>query len=137
MQIHFYLHLFLAQKPKTSIKFSAIWWSGKEKYFCFLLKAAELQSHAELNRTLRNTRKYFFHTLKELFILQRWTLLVTYFSLKLLNYYLKYALTFASYCLSKTLDKSIIITLILIYCLAWFSKIWSSLLESSEYCNFS
>ena len=33
---------------------SASWWSGDEKYFCFLLIAspALLQSHAEFNRLL-------------------------------------------------------------------------------------
>ena len=39
-------------KPKARIRFSASWWSGNEKYFCFLFITglALLQSHAEFNR---------------------------------------------------------------------------------------
>ena len=38
---------FLSYKLKTRIKFSASWYSGKEKYFCFLfiVNHALLQSH--------------------------------------------------------------------------------------------
>ena len=52
LQICFYLLLVLSYKPKTRIWFSASWWSGNEKYFCFLFIAslALLQSHAEFNR---------------------------------------------------------------------------------------
>ena len=37
--------------------FSASWWSGNEKYFCFLFIAsgALLQSHAEFNRLYKET----------------------------------------------------------------------------------
>ena len=36
------------------IRFSASWWSGNEKYFCYLFIAnrALLQSHTEFNRLL-------------------------------------------------------------------------------------
>ena len=45
---------FLSYKPKTRTWFSASWWSGNEKYFCFLFigSRALLQSHAEVNRLL-------------------------------------------------------------------------------------
>ena len=38
-------------KPKTTIKFPKSWWSGNNKYFCFLFIASRvlLQSHAEFN----------------------------------------------------------------------------------------
>ena len=40
-------------KPKTKIRFSASWWSGNEKYFCFLFIASPLlQSYAEFNRLI-------------------------------------------------------------------------------------
>ena len=39
LQICFYLLLVLSYKPKTRIWFSASWWSGNEKYFCFLFIA--------------------------------------------------------------------------------------------------
>ena len=44
----------LLQEPKIRIKFSANWWSGCEKYFCFLLIAslALFQMDAEFNRLL-------------------------------------------------------------------------------------
>ena len=42
-------------KPRTRIKFSASWWAGNEKYFCFFLIAscALLQRHAEFNILLQ------------------------------------------------------------------------------------
>ena len=45
---------FISYKLKTRIWFSASWWSGNEKYFCFLFIASRalLQSHAEFNRLL-------------------------------------------------------------------------------------
>ena len=47
----FYPLFVLSCTPKTRIRFSRSWWSGNEKYFCFLFKAscALLQSHAEFN----------------------------------------------------------------------------------------
>ena len=41
-------------KPKTRIRFIASWWSGKEKFFCFLFIVSRdlLQSHVEFNRLL-------------------------------------------------------------------------------------
>ena len=44
----------LSYKPKTRIRFSASWWPGNEKYFCFLFIASRalLQSDAEFNRVL-------------------------------------------------------------------------------------
>ena len=36
---HLFYPLFaLSDKPKTRIRFSASWWSGNEKYFCFFYK---------------------------------------------------------------------------------------------------
>ena len=54
IEIHFYPLFVLSYKPKTRINFSAGWYSGNEKYFCFLFIAsrAQLQSHAEFNRLL-------------------------------------------------------------------------------------
>ena len=50
--MYFYPPFALSYKPKTRIRFSASWWSGNEKYFCFFFIAscALLQSHAELNK---------------------------------------------------------------------------------------
>ena len=44
----------LSYKPKKRIWFSASWWCGNEKYFCFLfiVSRALLQSHTEFNRIL-------------------------------------------------------------------------------------
>ena len=52
VKISFYSLLVLFNKRKTRIRFSASWWSGNEKYFCFLFVASRalLQRHAELNR---------------------------------------------------------------------------------------
>ena len=52
--IRFYSLFVLSCRPKTRIRFPASWWSGKEKYFCFLFKASRtlFQSHAEFNRLL-------------------------------------------------------------------------------------
>ena len=46
---------FLSQKSKPVIKFSATWWSGNEKLFCFLFIAnrALRQKNAEFNRLLQ------------------------------------------------------------------------------------
>ena len=48
----FYLLFIFSYKPITRIGVSASWWSGNEKYFCFLFIASRalLQSHAEFNR---------------------------------------------------------------------------------------
>ena len=45
----------LSYEPKTRIWFSTSWWSGNEKYFCFLFIASRalLESHAEFNRLLQ------------------------------------------------------------------------------------
>ena len=42
----------LSDKPKPRTRFSASWWSGNEKYSCFLFIASRalLQSHAEFNK---------------------------------------------------------------------------------------
>ena len=42
----------LSCKPKIRIRFSASWWSGTKRCFCFLLivSRALLQSHVEFNR---------------------------------------------------------------------------------------
>ena len=42
-------------QAKTRIRFSASWWSGSKKYFCFLFIASRalLQSHTEFNRLLQ------------------------------------------------------------------------------------
>ena len=42
------------QTKNKNLFFLASWWSGNEKYFCFLVIAspALLQSHAEFNRIL-------------------------------------------------------------------------------------
>ena len=55
VQVRFYPLFVLSYKPKTRIRFSASWWSGNEKYFCFLFTASRalLQSHAELKRLLQ------------------------------------------------------------------------------------
>ena len=61
LQICFYLLFFLSYKPKAKIRFSASWWSGNEKYFCFLFIAnrALLQGDAEFKRLLwRNFLTY-------------------------------------------------------------------------------
>ena len=52
--VHFYPLFALSYKPKPRIRFSASWWSGNEKYFCFLFitSRALLQSYAEFNRLL-------------------------------------------------------------------------------------
>ena len=54
-QIRFYPVFALSYKTKTRIRFSAIWWSGNKKYFCFFFVASRalLQSHAEFNRLLK------------------------------------------------------------------------------------
>ena len=51
------LSTFCPYKPKIRIWFSASWWSGHEKYFCFLLIASRalLQSHAEFSRLYKGT----------------------------------------------------------------------------------
>ena len=52
LQICFYPHFVLSCKPKIRIRFSASWWSGTKRCFCFLLivSRALLQSHVEFNR---------------------------------------------------------------------------------------
>ena len=54
------LPTFRPYKTKIRIWFSASWWSGHEKYFCFLLIASRalLQSHAEFNRLYKGTFLY-------------------------------------------------------------------------------
>ena len=51
----FYTLVVLSYKPKTRIWFSASWWSGNEKYFCFLFISSRtlLQNHGEFNRLLQ------------------------------------------------------------------------------------
>ena len=54
LQIHLY-HLFvLSYKPKTKVRFLAIWWPGNEKYFCllFIASCTLLESHAEFDKLL-------------------------------------------------------------------------------------
>ena len=41
-QIFFYPLFVLSYKPKTRIWFSASWWSGNKKYFCFCLERVAL-----------------------------------------------------------------------------------------------
>ena len=50
----FILFFVLSCKTKTRIKFWASWWSGNEKYCCFLFIASRglLQSHAKFNKLL-------------------------------------------------------------------------------------
>ena len=49
-----FIFFLFSYKPKIRIRFSASWWSGTEKYFCFLFIASRalLQSHAQFNRIL-------------------------------------------------------------------------------------
>ena len=51
LQICFYHPFVLFYKPKKRVWFAASWWSGNEKYFCFLFIASRalLQSHPEFN----------------------------------------------------------------------------------------
>ena len=53
----------LSYQPTPRIRFSASWWSGCKKYFCFLFTASNalLQSHTEFKRILwRNFLTYYF-----------------------------------------------------------------------------
>ena len=54
LQIQFYPLIVLSYKPKKRIKFSASWWFGNEKRFCFLFIASHalLQRHSQFNGLL-------------------------------------------------------------------------------------
>ena len=54
-KICFYTLFVLSQKLKTRTKFSASWWSGSEKYFCFLCIASRtlLQRYPKFNRLIK------------------------------------------------------------------------------------
>ena len=75
----FTLFFFISYKPKTRIRFSASWWSGNEKYFCFLFIASRalLQSYAEFNRPLQRN----FLTCYSLFIFLVYFILISSFML--------------------------------------------------------
>ena len=53
----FIVFFFLSHKSKTTIRFSASWWSGNKNYFCFLFKASRalLRSHAEFKKLLQRS----------------------------------------------------------------------------------
>ena len=51
LQICFYHPFVLSYKPKKRIWFAASWWSGNEKYFCFLFKRVALCFKAMPNLT--------------------------------------------------------------------------------------
>ena len=69
----------LFYKPKTRIRFSARWWSGNEKYFCFLLIASHLKA---MPNAIDVYKRIFLHVIPVCVIVSCWQELCFIVSLK-------------------------------------------------------